>query len=49
MSVADRIAIIAYIGPKMIEEGTPQEIYNKPKKQFIFEVEFLGRMFKKIS
>ena len=38
MSVADRIAIIA--DGKMIEEGTPQEIYNKPKKQFT--AEFLG-------
>ena len=38
MSVADRIAIIA--DGKMIEEGTPKEIYNKPKKQFT--AEFLG-------
>ena len=38
MSVADRIAIIA--DGEMIEEGTPQEIYNKPKKRFT--AEFLG-------
>ena len=37
MSVADRITIIA--DGKMIER-TPQEIYNKPKKQFT--AEFLG-------
>ena len=38
MSVADRIAIIA--DGEMIEQGTPKEIYNNPRKKFT--AEFIG-------
>ena len=38
MTVADRIAIIA--NGEVIEEGTPKEIYDKPKK--LFTAQFIG-------
>ncbi|MDC0093689.1 ABC transporter ATP-binding protein [Alphaproteobacteria bacterium] len=38
MSVADRIAIIA--DGKMVEQGTPKEIYSNPKNKFT--AEFIG-------